>query len=152
MTTKRNTALQNPSVSGASRPQCPLCGVRHRDITPEQCADRQMSEKTLQQRVMGMAKRRGWRVMHVGKAVPAFDEHGDPVWVTSADPGWPDLFLLHPRQKPYRLAIELKRQDGTLTDAQMEYLTLMNQCGISAVVIRPRDLRVGNVKAILEGR
>jgi hypothetical protein len=111
-----------------------------------------MSEKVLQNRVVDRAKRRGWRVMHVGKAVPAFDEAGKPVWITSAAPGWPDLFLLHAGQAPYRLAIELKRENGVVSPEQMDYLDLMNRCGIPAIVVRPSDLRLGRVTAILEGK
>lgn len=87
--------------------------------------------------------------MHVGKAVPAFDAEGKPVWITSADAGWPDLFLLHAGQRR-AMAIELKREDGIVSDEQWEYLRLMNLCGIPAVVIRPSDLREGRVNAILE--
>lgn len=141
------------AAAEASAPTCPSCHkpVKHRQ-GPDWCADRQMSEKTLQDRVKDRAKRRGWRVMHVGKAVPAYDEEGKPVWITSADPGWPDLFLLNAKRYPHRLAIELKREDGVVSDEQMAYLTLMNECGIPAVVVRPSDLRLGRVNAILEGR
>jgi hypothetical protein len=111
-----------------------------------------MSEKTLQDRVRQRARARGWRVMHVGKAVPAYDAAGAPVWITSADPGWPDLFLLNANRPPHRLAIELKREDGEVSEVQMEYLEMMNLCGIPAVVVRPSDLRLGRVNAILEGR
>lgn len=90
--------------------------------------------------------------MHVGKAVPAYDEAGNPVWITSADPGWPDLFLLNAQRRPHRLAIELKREDGVVSEEQMAYLTLMNECGIPAIIVRPSDLREGRVNAILEGR
>ena len=141
------------AAAAASAPTCPSCHkpVRHR-LGTEWCADRQMSEKTLQDRVRQRAKARGWRIMHVGKAVPAYDETGKPVWITSADPGWPDLFLLNPKRAPHRLAIELKRQDGEVSEVQLEYLEMMNLCGIPAVVVRPSDLRLGRVNAILEGR
>lgn len=148
MTTRRRIAAREP-LRGES---CPNCGVRHRTITFEQCIDRSMSEKTLQSRVMGRAKSRGWRVMHVGKAVPAYDADGNPIWITSADPGWPDLFLLHAKRKPFRLAIELKREDGEVSDEQIEYIHLMNACGIPAIVVRPSDLREGRVNAILSGK
>lgn len=141
------------AAARASAPTCPSCHkpVKHRQGT-EWCEDRQMSEKVLQDRVRDRAKRRGWRVMHVGKAIPAFDEAGQPVWITPAEPGWPDLFLLNAKRYPHRLAIELKREEGVVSDEQLAFLTLMNECGIPAVVVRPSDLRLGRVNAILEGR
>lgn len=126
---------------------CPHCGVRHRTITPDQCADRKMSEKTLQARVMGRAKSRGWDVKHVGKGIAAFDAAGAPIFVSTAK-SFPDLFLLHEGQRRV-LAIELKREQGEYEPGQLEYLQLLNICGIPAVTIRPSDLREGRVNAIL---
>lgn len=110
-----------------------------------------MSEKVLQNRIIDRAKRRGWRVMHVGRAIAAFDAEGNEVWITPADPGWPDLFMLNEKQRR-ALAIECKREEGDVRPEQWEYLRLMNVCGIPAVVVRPSDLREGRVNAILEGR
>lgn len=126
---------------------CPHCGVKHRTKTPDQCADERMSEKVLQQRVVDRAKRRGWVVKHVGKGIAAFDEAGKPIIVSTAV-SFPDLFMLHPTQRR-ALAIELKRQKGTFEEGQLEYLQLLNACGIPAVVIRPEQLRDGTVNAIL---
>jgi hypothetical protein len=126
---------------------CPHCGVKHRTITPEQCADRRMSEKTLQSRVVGRAKSRGWDVKHVGKGIAAYDEKGNPVFVSTAK-GFPDLFMLHEGMQRV-LAIELKREQGEFEPGQLEYLQLLNICGVPAVVIRPSDLREGRVNAIL---
>ena len=130
---------------------CPSCHkpVKHR-LGPDWCADHQMSEKTLQDRVRQRAKARGWRIMHVGKAVPAYDEKGDPIWVTSADPGWPDLVLMKPGHRI--IFMELKREDGEVSELQLEYLYLLNQTGNAAIVVRPSDLRLGRVNAVLEGR
>jgi hypothetical protein len=111
-----------------------------------------MSEKTLQKRVWERARKRGWRIMHVGRGIPAYDEAGNAIWITPADPGWPDLFLLNPKKEPYRLAIELKREAGVVSPEQVEYLALLNECGIPAIVVRPSDLRLGRVNAVLEGR
>jgi len=106
-----------------------------------------MSEKTLQSRVMDRAKRRGWTVKHVGKGIAAFDATGNPIYVSTAK-GFPDLFMLHERRRLV-LAIELKKEEGEFEDGQLEYLSLLNLCGIPAVVIRPSDLRKGVVNAIL---
>lgn len=129
---------------------CPHCGVRHRTITSDQCWDRKMSEKTLQSRVMDRAKRRGWDVKHVGKGIAAFDAQGNPIWVSTAK-SFPDLFMLHERRRLV-LAIELKKEEGEFEEGQLEYLQLLNFCGVPAVVIRPSDLRKGIVNAILDDR
>lgn len=102
-----------------------------------------MSEKTLQSRVVARAKSRGWVVKHVGKGMTG----ADGIWVSTAA-NFPDLFMLHERQQR-ALAIELKREQGEFEEGQLEYLQLLNICGIPAVVIRPSDLREGKVNAIL---
>lgn len=113
-----------------------------------------MSESTLQDRVRDRAKRRGWTVAHVGKGIAAFTPDGQPIFVTSMLPGWPDLFLMNANQAPGRqaIAMELKKEDGEVSDDQWTILRLLNACGIPAVVIRPSDLRLGKVNAILSGR
>jgi len=143
MTTKRGITQQNAT-------SCPHCGARHRTITNELCLDRKMSEKTLQERVVDRAKRRGWDVKHVGKGIAAFDAQGNPIYVSTAK-SFPDLFMLHERRQT-ALAVELKREEGTFEPGQLEYLQLLNICGIPAIVIRPSDLRRGVVNAILDGR
>jgi len=127
----------------AGAAHCPHCGVKHRMITPDECVDRRMSEKTLQNRVVARAKRRGWDVKHVGKGLTGVDG----VWVSTAK-GFPDLFMLHEGMMRV-LAIELKREAGEFEPGQLEYLQLLNLCGIPAVVVRPSDLREGRVDAIL---
>lgn len=127
---------------------CPHHNVRHRTITPDQCADRRMSERTLQDRVVDRAKRRGWKVAHAGRGIAAFDKEGSPVFVTPMSTGWPDLFMVNERQQR-ALAIELKREEGELSPEQVEWLQLLNLCGVPAVVIRPSQLRDGTVNAIL---
>lgn len=129
---------------------CPHCGVKHRTLTPDQCADRRMSEKTLQSRVVGRAKRKGWDVKHVGKGIAAFDKQGNPIFVSTAK-GFPDLFMLHEGQRRV-LAIELKKELADYEPGQLEYLQLLNLCGIPAVTVRPSDLREGRVDAILKAQ
>lgn len=130
---------------------CSNCGVKHRTLTPEDCADRKMSEATLQRRVVGRAKRIGWTVRHVGKGIAAFAADGSPIFVSTAK-NFPDLFLLNPNQAPYRMAMEFKKQLADYEPGQLEYLQLMNACGIPAVTVRPSDLRLGRVNAILRGK
>lgn len=128
----------------AERAMCPSCRkpVRHREGL-EWCKDHRMSEKTLQDRVVDRAKRRGWVVKHVGKGMTG----PDGIWVSTAA-NFPDLFMLHEEMRRV-LAIELKREQGEFEPGQLEYLQLLNLCGIAAVVIRPSQLRDGTVAAIL---
>lgn len=135
------------AFKAASAAHCPHCGKKHRVLTPDECADRRMPERTLQARVMARAKSRGWVVKHVGKGIAGSDAAGKPIYVSTAV-SFPDLFMLHEGQRRV-LAIELKRQQGEFEPGQLEYLRLLNLCGIPAVVIRPSDLREGNVNAIL---
>lgn len=142
-------AFHEAAVRNDPNPPCQNCGKRHRSLTFEQCVDRQMSEKTLQDRVRQRAKTRGWAVVHIGKAVPAYDETGKPVWITSAPEGWPDLLLFKPTASRPVIAMELKREQGEPTPKQLQWLALLNACGIPAVIIRPSDLREGRVTGIL---
>lgn len=158
--TKRSIAMLKADPKGAkdafaaeAKAFCPHCGVKHRTITADECVDRKMSEKTLQSRIVGRAKTRGWVIKHVGKGIAGFDAQGQPIFVSTAK-NFPDLFMLNPIQtgpdgKGRRLAIEVKRQLGEFEPGQLEYLQLLNACGIDAVVIRPSDLRDGTVNAIL---
>lgn len=126
---------------------CPNCGVRHRVITFEQCVDRSMSEKTLQDRVVGRAKRRNWKVAHAGRAWVGDREEGTGQFVTPMAKGWPDLTLA---KEGHRLIfIELKAEEGQLDDEQWMWLRLLNSTGNYAVVVRPSDLREGRVTLIL---
>lgn len=127
---------------------CPHCGVRHRVLTADECLDRQMSERTLQSRVVERARRRGWKVAHAGRGIAAFDARGVPVFVTAMSKGWPDLFLLHVGRRKV-LAIELKREQGDLEPEQLDWLADFNACGIPAVLVKPSDLRLGRVNGIL---
>lgn len=108
-----------------------------------------MTERTLQDRVVGRAKRRGWTVAHAGKGWVGDQETGKGQFVTPMHPGWPDLFLLNPRARVKAVALELKRELGTVSEEQIAFLVLLNACGIPAVVVRPSDLRAGRVNGIL---
>jgi len=134
--------------SAALRPACKHCGVKHRSITENDCLDRSMSERTLQNRVVGRAKRRGWRVAHAGRGIAAFDSLGNPIFVTPMSKGWPDLFMLHER-RGRALVIELKREEGEPDDDQIAWLQAFNACGIPAVLVKPSDLRLGRLDVIL---
>lgn len=136
------------AVGRAKAPICPSCKkpVKHRGGV-EWCIDHRMSEKTLQARIVGRAKRRGWDVKHVGKGIAAFDGNGEPIYVSTAK-SFPDLFMLHPVALLVQ-AIECKKEDGEYEPGQLEYLQLLNACGIPAVTLKPHHLRDGTVDAIL---
>ena len=133
-------------ASPSGRPgACPNCGVKHRTITPEQCEDRSMSEKTLQDRVIGRAKRRNWKVAHAGRGWVGDSEDGQ--WITPMAKGWPDLTLA--KEGHALIFIELKREEGVVEDDQWMWLRLLNLTGNHAIVVRPSDLRSGKVTAVL---
>ena len=120
---------------------CPTCGKKHRELTAEQCADRKMTEATLQARVVYRAKKYGWRVAHAGKGVTAGG------WVTQMSPGWPDLTLAKAGHS--LLFMELKREQGEVAPEQGDWIALLRLCGVDAVVVRPSNLRGGYVDARL---
>ena len=132
---------------------CPVCGIRHRSRTADECADRQMTEAQLQSRVIGRAKTRGWFAHHVGKGIATFDSNGNPVYVSTGSPGWPDLVLFNPHKPgPKVVAMELKREEGEVSDDQWTWLARFNACLIPAIVVRPSDLRLGRVNMVLDGK
>lgn len=106
-----------------------------------------MSEKTLQEKVVGRAKRRRWKVAHAGKLwLPAGNGH-EGMWLTPMSKGWPDLTLA---KEGHRLIfMELKTEEGKVDDEQWEWLRLLNLAGCRAIIVRPSDLREGRVTAIL---
>ena len=140
---KSDSKAAREAFKAAGAGFCPHCGVKHRTKTPDECYDERMTEAVLQRRVVARAKSRGWVVKHVGKGLTG----ADGVWVSTAS-NFPDLFMLHERQQR-ALAIELKRMKGEFEPGQLEYLQLLNICGIPAVVIRPDSLRDGTLNAIL---
>jgi len=144
--TTRNSALK--LAAGAARPVCPSCHKRivHREGL-DWCADRQMSEKTLQDRVIGRAKRRGWKTAHAGRGWVGGSEEEGGQWVTPMSKGWPDLTLAKAGNQ--LIFMELKKEEGVVEPEQLEWLQLLNLCGARAIVIRPSDLRLGRVNAVL---
>lgn len=107
-----------------------------------------MSERTLQDRVVDRAKRRGWKVAHAGKGWVGDQESGTGQFVTPMSPGWPDLTLARPGST--LIFMELKRELGVVDEKQVEWLQLLNQTGNAAIVVRPSHLRMGVVNDILD--
>lgn len=138
----------------ANTEPCPSCGkrIRHRKGL-DWCKDDQMSERTLQDRIVDRAKRRGWTVAHAGKAWVGDHDTGEGHWVTPMLKGWPDLFLMNPKARTYKVFfIECKDQKSEPDPDQVIVMKLLIACGIPGAVIHPSDLREGRVNAILEGR
>ena len=132
---------------------CPSCGkqITHREGLAW-CQDHQMSEKTLQKRIVARAKSRGWKVAHAGRGFVGNIETGEGSWVTPMMNGWPDLFLLKPTGVPPAFAIECKTEVGAVEPEQWDVLKLLIACGIPAAIVRPSDLRSGAVNAMLSAR
>ena len=126
---------------------CGNCGKRHRLLTTDQCIDRSMSEKTLQDRVRDRAKRRGWQVAHAGRGYVGNAETGEGQFVTPMAPGWPDFTLA--KAGHHLIFIEFKKELGEVDEKQWQWLTLLNMTGNKAIIVRPSDLREGRVTAIL---
>jgi hypothetical protein len=121
--------------------------VKHREITADQCLDRSMSEKTLQDRVVGRAKRKGYTVAHAGRGWVGDQETGEGQFITPMSPGWPDLTLAKAGHR--LLFFEMKKELGEVSPEQWKWLQLLNQCGARAIIVRPSDLREGRVNTIL---
>ena len=120
---------------------CVNCGVKHLHLTADQCADRKMTEATLQARVVYRAKKYGWKIAPAGKGVT---EGG---WVTQMSPGWPDLTLAKAGHS--LLFFELKRELGEESPEQRAWLDLLNLCGAQACIVRLSNLRGGFVEGRL---
>ena len=90
-----------------------------------------MSEKTLSQRVVELARARGWKVARW------------PTWrATGTDPGVPDLLLARDGRV---ILAELKTQKGSLSPAQREWLAAAGAC----FIWRPIDLLDGSLDEVL---
>lgn len=61
--------------------------------------------------------------------------------------GFPDLVLCGSRLEMW----ELKKQDGTVTPDQREWLEALMRAGTTARVVRPSDLLNGSVQKWMEG-
>lgn len=82
-----------------------------------------LTEKAWQAQVVELSTYYGWRHFHV------YDSR-------RSDPGWPDLVLVRP---PEALFVELKTDRGRLTASQRDWQALLEACGFTVAVWRPRD-------------
>lgn len=116
-------------------------------LTDQQKKDRAVLEKAFQQRVIRLAKRCGWKVVHFHAASVGSD--GEQVFITpvSGDAkGFPDLILVKPGRQP--IFAELKRELGKVSPEQWEWLDLLIAAGQFGVVWRPSDME--KIKAVLK--
>lgn len=86
-----------------------------------------MTEAQLQDAIRDLAKLRGWLFFH-------------PYDSRRSTPGWPDLFLVHPRTGQIVVA-ELKSASGRLSPAQQQWIAAFAAAGITVHVWRPEHLR-----------
>jgi hypothetical protein len=101
-------------------------------VTAEDWDLRAMTENTLKQAVLKVARERGWHVYHVPQSTIK----------SAGDHGFPDLVCARVGEVRY---IELKREQGALTPEQMEWMHHLP----GVIVIRPSDLDSGRVLQVL---
>lgn len=94
-----------------------------------------MTEKELQAAVIEIARLRGWKHYH------PFDSR-------RSVPGWPDLFMIHPRTGEIVVA-ELKATKGRVSHAQQDWIDTFAVAGVVVHVWRPSDLTNGHVTRAL---
>ena len=97
-------------------------------------ADDIMPERIWLSEVVALAKAYGWLVYH---ALPAQNARGR--WATHqmGDVGFPDLMLAH--ESHGTLFVELKTNNGRLTEAQHQWLDVLHTAGQETDIWRPRD-------------
>lgn len=84
-----------------------------------------MTEKQLQDAIVGAAQRLNWLVYHTHDS-------------RRSQPGFPDLVLVHPGRK-VTLFRELKTMTGKVTTTQQQWLDGLTTAGQDAAVWRPTD-------------
>lgn len=94
-------------------------------LTDQQRLYRTVTERQFQADVRALLALHGYRV-HV-----VHDSRRSPE-------GWPDVTALH--MNGDILALELKTETGRVTPAQIEWLALLNGCGVEARVLRPSEV------------
>jgi hypothetical protein len=90
-----------------------------------------VTEAQLQDAIRDLAKIRGWLFFH-------------PYDSRRSTPGWPDLFLVHPRTGEIVVA-ELKSTSGRVSHAQQEWIDAFATAGITVHVWRPSHLQSGQI-------
>jgi hypothetical protein len=94
-----------------------------------------VTEAQLQDAIRDLAKLRGWLFFH-------------PYDSRRSTPGWPDLFLIHPRTGEIVVA-ELKSAKGRVSVAQQEWIDAFAAAGVVVHVWRPAHLTGGQIARAL---
>ena len=94
-----------------------------------------MTEAQLLRQVRSLANHYGWLIYHTKFSV-------------GSDPGYPDLTLAHPSGRI--IWAELKRQKGTVTEAQQKWLdalvdAVVSMLNVGVYLWRPSDLMEGTI-------
>ena len=92
---------------------------------------REMSEASLQRRVLGLARELGWLAYHTHDS-------------RRSQPGWPDLAIVSAKRRRFLVA-ELKKERGVVSKDQHTWLTALAAAGIETHVWRPADLLDGTI-------
>jgi hypothetical protein len=90
-----------------------------------------MSEKDFERQVIQLAKLLGWRVAHFRPAMNRRGKWQTPVAADGA--GFPDLVLVRDRL----IFIELKREGGKLSKAQVEWQVALRWAGCEEYTFYP---------------
>jgi hypothetical protein len=102
-------------------------------LTDNERATRAITESEWQATVMDIAQMCGWYVAHFRPA-----QRADGRWITPVSgnaAGFPDLVLVRERV----LFVELKRERGTVSPAQTQWLHRLRRAKCEAYVWRPSD-------------
>lgn len=95
--------------------------------------DEEILEADWQRTVLDLAKMMGWRIAHFR---PAMTTKGWRTPVAADGAGFPDLYLIRERA----IHLELKRENGKLSDAQKDWIRALLNAQVEVYVCRPRHL------------
>ena len=102
-------------------------------MTRDPALARAISEAELQRDVEHLLSLTGWKYWHAWSSIHSVA-------------GWPDLFCVRGKEL---LAIELKRENGTVTTAQWDWLEALAEAGVSTYIWRPSDWLDGTIEKAL---
>lgn len=108
-------------------------------LTEQEKILRAISEASFQRTVEAVLTRFGWLYFHAPDNKP--NRHG---FIQNIKAGFPDLVAVRGNRVVY---MELKREQGVVSDAQAEWHEALQQAGQEIYVFRPSDLE--HVTAIL---
>jgi hypothetical protein len=95
----------------------------------------QMTEAQLQGAIIAAAQRLGWLVYHTHDS-------------RRSQPGYPDLHLVH-EGRHLSIMRELKKQNGTVSATQKDWIRALAAAGVDVGVWRPIDWFNGTIDGVL---